>query len=1148
MRHPFTFAFLLLAALCTAQDTVVVQTLTFDSITTRRGWWNFPPAGQQFRKVLMVHTLKCDPQTTQDQYDCGEWDYLTYHFVHEHTGVLDSNAMQHPGFRVGVGHPDSVRSNSSQFAIPRPRWRRSDTLQSVTTETLCTVGTGTVGDTGTFRPTSYATRSQYLFTAAELGAAGLVPGAIRQLRFTPVGGPGGWMQKLIVRMKATPNDALTGFEDVGLSTVFNGEIMLGPLHLLLHAPFTWDGSSNLIMDITTEGIGMLGGHVLAGDPVAPGMAVHEHGLDGHVEIGDDAIGVDPAPLAGLDTAITITLRAFGAPQLPLNTTLLEAVDAAGRRVLNVHLPWSNGRIYWDAGQDGDHDRIDKAATTQEFQGQWNDWAFVKNTVTGSMKIYLNGVLWHSGTGKTRPLTGITRFNIGCSADRSLPWPGRLDEVNVFGVELDAATIAAWRGRKVTTAHPAHSALLYRFGMDENPVLHNMHVLRNDADADHPAWLLGTVRRDERDVLTLGAGSIFPGVRPTTTFVQGDHVTGADSMLVTWQDLHYFPLLTRETFTVQGNSVVPADTVFAYQAGWLFTYNEQGGVIDSIWTPGELHLNDTLHYFGTPYEVVNDHEIGRYITPYGIGLDLGDEGFSWVYDVTDHQYLLHDSVELSAGNQQELIDLKFVMIEGDAPRPVVNVQHPWGPMRSYSYASLSDNSQLAPVTVDLHPDAAQWMLRSRLTGHGHNSNNGQYPHCCEWKDNTHYLYAGGQEVDEWHIWQEVDCANNPVYPQGGTWPGSREGWCPGDMVKDRDTELTPYASNGTLTIDYGITPVPQNNLGMGAGNYVVNMDLFEFGPAAHSVDAEIYDVYRPSNDRYRSRENPICYDPVIVLRNAGAALLTSVTYNYHVSGGQMAQHTWTGNLAHMQRIAVTLPISSPQFWAGNGGETFHVSVADVNGLGPDAHTANDSYTTHYTLPVIYPGPIVLFYKTNQRPWENALTVRDINGDVVFSRTNMTAATTYRDTLDLPPGCYEMEFTDNGLDGLSYWADPDAGTGWFKFRNLSGQTVRNFESEFGYRIKAAFAIGTIVGMDEQATFAGLSLWPNPTNDQFELRVDGVLGDARVDLMDAGGRLVHQREVALQQGRAALIDISGLPSGPYTVRVIHEAGVSTSRVMKQ
>ena len=106
---------------------------------------------------------------------------------------------------------------------------------------------------------------------------------------------------------------------------------------------------------------------------------------------------------------------------------------------------------------------------------------------------------------------------------------------------------------------------------------------------------------------------------------------------------------------------------------------------------------------------------------------------------------------SSGNQQELIDLEFEMIEGIAPRSVVNHQRPWGQMGSYTYADLDNDVKLPPVTVQLDPAASQWSLRTRLTGHGHNSNTGDYPHCCEWKDNTHYVKVNGAQVDQWHIW-------------------------------------------------------------------------------------------------------------------------------------------------------------------------------------------------------------------------------------------------------------------------------------------------------------------------------------------------------------------------------------------------------------
>ena len=83
---------LLLSAVTFSQDTTWVQTFTFDSITSRRANFEFPATldTMRFEKVLMYYKLKCSPLTTWDSYNCGEWDYLTYTQVIEHTGLFDS--------------------------------------------------------------------------------------------------------------------------------------------------------------------------------------------------------------------------------------------------------------------------------------------------------------------------------------------------------------------------------------------------------------------------------------------------------------------------------------------------------------------------------------------------------------------------------------------------------------------------------------------------------------------------------------------------------------------------------------------------------------------------------------------------------------------------------------------------------------------------------------------------------------------------------------------------------------------------------------------------------------------------------------------------------------------------------------------------
>lgn len=1150
MRHLLPPLFLLLSLPLAAQDTLRVQTLTFDSITTRRGWWVFPDSTHTFRKVLMHHTLKCDPATTQDAYDCGEWDYLTYNFIHDHTGVLDSNALQHPYFMVGNTAPDSVETVPG---VPADIVQVNTPVRSILNvfgESDHTVGTADTTDLITLNVDQAAVRSQFLFTAAELAAAGVQPGVnIDRLRFQTV--MGGAVERLTVRTKHT-GSMLAGFDETGLTTVFDqyttafGAAGVSTIDLLV--PFQWNGTNNIVIDIATEKGTPWWGAELSAQAVAPGMAVQERGRDGHVRTGNDFIGVTPDPLATLSDQVTILFRTWGDDLLPINTTMLEARDAMNRRILNVHLPWGDGRVYWDAGNDGGgFDRIDKPAAPADIEGQWTHWAFTKNTATGSMKIYKNGVLWHSGTGKTKPLNGIVRFNIAADADRNIPWPGLIDDFAVFSVELDAPTIAAWAYREIDATHPQWSNALYSLPFDE-PSGSLPHRAENGADSDAPAWLMGTVQRSFEPATALGRSSAAVNIRPVVTFTQGSYDSFIDSSF-TVNNSRPHPGVAREIFQVSGNGVVPVDTVFGGLADTVFTYLPNGQVGSFASMSGDWHVNDTLHYFGVPFEVVDNWEIGRYITPYGIGLSLGPDGFRWTYDVTDYQYLLHDSVELSAGNQQELIDLEFEMIEGTPPRELVRHQRPWGPQRSYSYAGLSDDTQLAPVTVDLDPAAAQWVVRSRFTGHGHNSNDGSYPHCCEWKDNTHSLTVNGAPADDWHIWQTNDCALNPVYPQGGTWPGAREGWCPGDVVKDHWTDITPLVGGSNATLDYQITPVPANNLGMGGGNYVVNMDLYEFGPATHSLDAEIYEVKRPTNWEYRGRENPICYEPVVTLRNAGATELTGVTFTYSVSGGPVETHAWTGTLKHMESTDVTLPVPTGAFWIGDGQNLFSATVNAPNG-GVDQYADNDSHTAHFELPVIYDDPVKVYYKTNNRPWENEVVIKDLNGAVIYQKDwgTLTGNTTYTDTLHLTPGCYTLEMLDTENDGLSYWADPGAGSGFLRLRKWSGGVLKNFLSEFGRGLHWSFTLSDLVGVGENNDALVFSIAPNPGTGAFLLHTEGIEGLATIEVFNAAGARVLGTTAELTGSTRTVLDLSDMESGLYLVRMECEGRTAMRRVARE
>jgi len=115
---------------------------------------------------------------------------------------------------------------------------------------------------------------------------------------------------------------------------------------------------------------------------------------------------DSATLPTLDIAgneLTFSVWNYGIEAKASSIIYLE--DSGNHRMLNVHLPWNNRGVYFDKGGNN-YDRINKTATNVEYQG-WHHWAFTANASTGSMKIYLDSALWHSGTGHTKTFTNIT---------------------------------------------------------------------------------------------------------------------------------------------------------------------------------------------------------------------------------------------------------------------------------------------------------------------------------------------------------------------------------------------------------------------------------------------------------------------------------------------------------------------------------------------------------------------------------------------------------------------------------------------------------------------------------------------------------------------------------------------------------------------
>jgi len=156
---------------------------------------------------------------------------------------------------------------------------------------------------------------------------------------------------------------------------------------------------------------------------------------------DDSITLPAAAFSTINDQVTVSLWVNGDAIQPVKDVLFQAVDASGNRVLNIHLPWDNSRVYWDAGNSGSsYDRIYATASASQFEGQWNHWVFVKDATTGDMTIYVNGAVFQSGTGKTMTMSGITSATLGSSPTGD-NYTGSIDEVILYDVALSASEVS-----------------------------------------------------------------------------------------------------------------------------------------------------------------------------------------------------------------------------------------------------------------------------------------------------------------------------------------------------------------------------------------------------------------------------------------------------------------------------------------------------------------------------------------------------------------------------------------------------------------------------------------------------------------------------------------------------------------------------------
>jgi hypothetical protein len=216
-----------------------------------------------------------------------------------------------------------------------------------------------------------------------------------------------------------------------MATNYNPKIITDGLVLALDAgnSKSYPGSGSTWTDLSGNG----NNGTLANGPT------YNSGNGGYIEFdgtNDDCDLSSTPPVNGNE--ITFSVWNYGIDAR--NSSIIWLSGSSGIRMLQVHLPYSGNIVYFDAG-DGvtGYDRINKTASNSEYRG-WHHWSFTKNATNGTMYIYLDGSLWHSGTGKTRTIgTPDTIRSIGSTGSNDYH-RGYISNLQLYNQELTAEEI------------------------------------------------------------------------------------------------------------------------------------------------------------------------------------------------------------------------------------------------------------------------------------------------------------------------------------------------------------------------------------------------------------------------------------------------------------------------------------------------------------------------------------------------------------------------------------------------------------------------------------------------------------------------------------------------------------------------------------
>ncbi len=1119
-------------------DTIVVQSFDYTMTTGANGalarsmMVPFPDnPGISYSKVLMLYNMRCRNgavNTTGGNYvACGEWDYSCNSYIHDSTRVdsllSSTNSHSITGFN-GTSYQYSMTPLYDYYR----HIQQNVTLNNIISENQALVGTGTQSINQAISSSTRNGKSVFLFTQTELINAGLTAGNIDAL-LVNVLNAGGDANYFRVRLKTTTDLTvdLTNLNLSGFSEVFyaNTNFTNGSNRIQFYTPFAWNGTDNILVEFSLTNpdsntiIDIEGSAIMnMGAYTNNDRYTHFNGSN-YIET-DSYKGISGNTNRTVEAWIKTEIGAIDDEICSWGT------NSSGEK-------WVT-RINGDGTVRAEVNGGFKYGTTPVNDGAWHHVAFVLtgNNITDCI-FYVDGQL--EGTGGSQSLSVNTNTNgINLRISRGVNdryFNGIIDELRLWSTIVSQSDIVDWSQQKLNTSHPNYANLEMYFPLNEGQGITVNDASTNNRNAEiknGEIWEIPTGIDLFKDFQALNT-------RPNITFAQGTYnlTIANDTIIDSIQQVSN--LVTEFQINSNAGTIIDDDIVAIsnnnyWEAAYTYLYDENGLKLDStfIIADGTINVGSLDYYRRMPMKF----EIISFVTPYGVNLNMGIDGKTWQVDLTDFTPVLKGDKLMTierGGQWNEDLDIKFLFIVGTPPRDVIDVQQIW--RNDYkSYTAIQANTSFEPRDILMNPNASAYKLKSVITGHGQEG---------EFIARNHYFNIdGGANEFEWTVWTE--CAENPIFPQGGTWIYDRAGWCPGKPSDLEEYDLTPYVTPGqTHNIDYGIASAS------GTSNYIVNNQLVSYGAPNFNLDAAVVDIIDPSSYIEYKRFNFICANPTIVIQNTGSTALTSLTIEYWINNASSPEtYTWTGNLAFLEKAEVDLPSPASLWQSANPTDNkFNVSIKNPN-AGNDEFAYNNTYQSKFDLVDVLPEAFFLNFKTNNAAYENKIELFDDAGNLLFTRSGMSANTTYKDTFELYSGCYTLLITDTDGDGINFWANSD-GNGAAYLKEVGGFTLKSFNGDFGGSIIYNFSVDSPLSYEQLYNNNKVELYPNPTKSEFYLNAPGI-NKADILIHNGLGQIFQLPFENLDN--VLHFDTQTLAPGMYIVRIKYEGETITKKLIIQ